>query len=112
MTNPIAAVTASGLDAPSTSAQNTAAIQQAAREFEAILLREMLKTIKDCGNLGSSASSSGQAIYGSMVVETVANTVSRAGGLGMADLIGDLLNAQDRAAAPSLSQPPPAAKVP
>lgn len=62
-------------------------IRNAAKEVEGVFLREMLKAMGKATKTGSGAPVSGQDAYGSMVVETVANSVAQSGGIGIQDLI-------------------------
>lgn len=68
------------------------AVREAAREFEAIMIRSMLKSVEKCGSLGEGVS--GQSSYGWMVVEAVADAVTKAGGLGLARLVAAALPGQ------------------
>ncbi|HLV64321.1 MAG TPA: hypothetical protein VKY73_00850 [Polyangiaceae bacterium] len=51
----------------------------AARQFEAILLRRMLGALEKTTQLGGGKS---PALYGSMIVDAMADAIVRAGGLG------------------------------
>lgn len=53
------------------------------REFEAILVRQMLSTTKIAGKGGG---------YGDMAVESLANAITAAGGLGMGRAIEDAIH--------------------
>ncbi len=88
--NPIGAI------GPSTSAGGTAAAKptpdpkllQAAKDFESIFVRQMLKGLEKTSAAGAGTSaSSGEKTYGSMIVDTLSDSISKAGGLGLADVI-------------------------
>lgn len=67
-------------------------LQHAAKEFEAVFLRQMLTALERTTKVGSSgASVAGQQTYGTMVVEAVADAVASAGGLGLARTISSAL---------------------
>ncbi len=67
------------------------ALDQAAREFEAIFLKQLLTSLER-----TTEGASGNAIYGSMVVDSMADAITRAGGLGLADEIQRSLSSQSR----------------
>jgi peptidoglycan hydrolase FlgJ len=62
--------------------ERPARLEQAARQFEAIFIRQMLgaleKTARIAGNQNAATS-----MYGSMVVDVMADAVAAAGGLGL-----------------------------
>jgi len=61
---------------------------QAAKEFESIFVRQMLKGLEKTTAAGAGTSASaGQKTYGSMIVDTLSDSISKAGGLGLADVI-------------------------
>jgi len=61
---------------------------RAAREFEQIFLRKMLSVLEKTGRPQSSgAATAGSDIYSSMVVNSLAEAISTAGGIGLADVI-------------------------
>lgn len=67
-------------------------LQQAAREFEAVFLRQMLAALERTTKVGDRGPNiAGQQTYGSMVVEAVADAVANAGGLGLANTISSTL---------------------
>jgi Rod binding domain-containing protein len=79
--------------------------QKAGRDFEAILLRQMLTSAKVAGKGG----------YSDMAIESLATSITSAGGLGMGRAIEDALSAHKaHIAAPPLAAPaePPAAPAP
>jgi peptidoglycan hydrolase FlgJ len=61
---------------------------KAARDFESIFVRQMLKSVeKTTAAGGGTHAAAGQQTYGSMVVDTLSDSISKAGGLGLADVI-------------------------
>jgi flagellar protein FlgJ len=78
---------------PSTnSARDPVAIRKAAESFEAIILRQLLTpTIEPLmsGSLGGTPgpASGGGSVYGYMLTDTLANSLSKGGGLGLARMI-------------------------
>ncbi len=79
------AQTANGSDAKTA---HLAKLEEAARDFEAVLLRQMLASLGRSTKVGSGQSSGGAgAAYGSMVVESVSQSIADSGGLGMADFL-------------------------
>jgi Rod binding domain-containing protein len=71
---------------------------KAGREFEAILVRQMLAQTKIAGKSGG---------YGDMAVEALATSVTQAGGLGMGRAIEDALAGHSASASASLPTPTP-----
>lgn len=70
----------------------SAEVLKAARDFEGIFLRTMLSSLQKTTKLGSSSTlSAGQSTYGSMVVGAMADAVSTAGGVGLAEVIARAL---------------------
>jgi peptidoglycan hydrolase FlgJ len=69
--------------------------KEAAQKFEAIFLRQMLSGLEKTNKIGGSSSSKGGGggsggaggIYGSMMVNSLADTISQSGGVGLADVI-------------------------
>jgi flagellar protein FlgJ len=67
-------------------------IQKAARDFEAIFVRQMLKSVEKTTAAGAGTQAApGESTYGSMIVGALADAISNAGGLGLADEIGKSL---------------------
>ncbi|HTA93876.1 MAG TPA: rod-binding protein [Polyangiaceae bacterium] len=63
-------------------------IQKAARDFEAIFVRQMLKSVeKTTAAGGGTQAAAGENTYGSMIVGALSDAISNAGGLGLADEI-------------------------
>lgn len=72
-------------------------LEEAARQFEAVLLRQMLKGLERTTKAQSADQSPvGQSEYGSLVVDAVAESLSRAGGLGLAELLARKVAADPR----------------
>ncbi len=69
-------------------------VMKAAREFEAIFIRAMLAPLEKSTKLGSESQMAGQSAYGSMVVGAMADSLSSAGGIGMAEVIARAMTAQ------------------
>ncbi len=67
-------------------------LEEASRQFEAVLLRQMLSSLGRATG-GTSGQAGGSTIYGSMVVDAVADAVSRAGGLGLGSMLTKALQA-------------------
>jgi Rod binding domain-containing protein len=63
-------------------------IQKAARDFEAIFVRQMLKSVEKTTAAGAGTEpAAGEKTYGSMIVGALSDAISNAGGLGLADEI-------------------------
>lgn len=71
-------------------------LAEAATQFEAILLRSMLKPLERAVSMGSG---SAQSPYGSMAVEALADAIAKAGGLGLGKLIETHLDGAHQAQA-------------
>jgi peptidoglycan hydrolase FlgJ len=76
--------------------------KDAAQKFEAIFLRQMLSGLEKTNNIGKSGSPQGGAggIYGSMMVNSLAESISRSGGIGLADVIVRALQGSHPTGAP------------
>ncbi len=61
-------------------------VAHAAREFEAIFLRQMLTSLEKSSHMGSTGSA-GSDVYGSMMVGALADAVAAAGGVGLAKYV-------------------------
>ncbi|MEO7037460.1 MAG: rod-binding protein [Polyangiaceae bacterium] len=93
---------------------------KAAKEFESIFVRQMLKGLEKTTAAGAGTSASaGEKTYGSMIVDTLADSISKAGGLGLADVIAQsmamsnpALRASAASAAASKSAPGEAKDAP
>lgn len=68
--------------------QSNAKLAQAARDFEAVLLRRMLSSLEKSMQMDPNKSGS---MYGTMVVDAMADAISKSGGLGMAKVVEDSL---------------------
>jgi Rod binding domain-containing protein len=90
--NPLGAIGALG------SAQATAQTEKAdkpdpkllkaARDFEAIFVRQMLKSVEKTTAAGAGAAkSAGQNTYGSMIVDTLSESITAGGGMGLSEMI-------------------------
>jgi Rod binding domain-containing protein len=76
-----------GLDPPSGDAASPAKIRDAAQQFEAILLEQVLQSAHpDGGWLGSGEDTAGTCASG-FAEQQLALTMARQGGFGLADLI-------------------------
>jgi flagellar protein FlgJ len=74
---------------------------QAAKDFEAIFVRQMLKSVeKTTAAGGSTKPTAGQSTYGSMIVDSLSDSITKGGGLGIADVV-----ARSMMAAHTLSKP-------
>ncbi len=86
---------------PAAQAKTSAAdLQKASRQFEAILVRQMLgpaiEPMMSGGSLGGSESSgSGGGVYGYMLTDVLSNSITEGGGLGLAGVIGRQLSPKD-----------------
>lgn len=70
-------------------------VLKAAREFEAIFIRTLLAPLEKTTQLSSQGSPSpGQSTYGSMIVSSMADSLSSAGGIGLSDVIVRALTAR------------------
>jgi peptidoglycan hydrolase FlgJ len=65
----------------------TAEQRKAARDFEAIFLRQMLSGMEKSSGLAGSGKSTGAEIFGSMMVGALADTAAEGGGIGLSELI-------------------------
>jgi Rod binding domain-containing protein len=59
---------------------------EAAKQFEAVFLRVVMSSLEKAANVGGPTSlNAGQSTYGSMIVDAMSDSISRAGGTGLAD---------------------------
>jgi flagellar protein FlgJ len=88
-------------------------VARAAREFEAIFLRQMLTSLEKTGHMGSTGST-GSDVYGSMMVGALADAVASAGGVGLAKYVTTSLvhPAATPPAAPGATSPPGSTTAP
>jgi flagellar protein FlgJ len=73
-------------------------IKEAAQQFEAVFIRQMLSSLEKTTSAPAGTQASGGPIYGSMVVNTVADAIANAGGLGLADLLTKSLQSAEQGA--------------
>ncbi|OAM88645.1 hypothetical protein OH491_10935 [Termitidicoccus mucosus] len=71
-------------------AASSADAKKVARQFEAILLRQLLKPALD--PLMSGSAGSGAGVYGYILADTLADTMSRAGGMGVGQVMEQQLS--------------------
>jgi Rod binding domain-containing protein len=61
---------------------------KAAQEFEAVFIRQLLKPLEKAGEMGKSGPvTSGSSVYGSMMVGAMADSASKGGGIGLAEMV-------------------------
>ena len=84
---------------------------KAARDFESIFVRQMLKSVEKTTAAGATATkSAGQSTYGSMIVDSLSESISKAGGLGLADVVARSMMASHpnlKTAGPAAGSAPP-----
>jgi len=78
---------------PGLSSKDVAQVRHAAQEFEAIVLGQMLKTMRQAGAQGPlPLTGTSQKVYRELLDDELAKSVARSGGVGIADvLVRDLL---------------------
>ncbi|MET0792548.1 MAG: rod-binding protein [Polyangiaceae bacterium] len=103
---PIASTPAQGVAAAPKAEAPDPAMLKAAKDFESIFVRQMLKSVEKttAAGMGTQAAA-GQSTYGSMVVDTLSDSISKGGGLGLADVIAKSMMASH----PGLKSPSAAA---
>jgi flagellar protein FlgJ len=80
---------------------------QAAKDFEAIFVRQMLKSVEKTTAAGGSAKpTAGQSTYGSMIVDSLSESITKGGGLGLADVVARSMMAAHTPAKPLGSAAP------
>jgi peptidoglycan hydrolase FlgJ len=94
MTSPISSVATSSLEA--TKRLENASFDDlakahpeaasAARQFEAVFLRQLMSCVEKSGGLGKGSETQG-AVVGSMVVGALSDEMSSAGGIGLSDVV-------------------------
>ena len=62
-------------------------VTKAARDFEAIFVRQMLHSLEKTTSLGTGKAAAGASTYGAMCVNAMADAVSGAGGLGLSSVL-------------------------
>ena len=101
---------AQAIGAPTKPAPTDPAVLKAAKDFESIFVRQMLKSLEKTTAAGAGTKASpGQSTYGSMIVDTLSESISAAGGLGLADVIAKSMmgsHPTPNALAPGESSPP------
>jgi Rod binding domain-containing protein len=86
--NPIGAINSATAAAPTKADAPDPKLLKAAKDFESIFVRQMLKGLEKTTAAGAGAeSSAGEKTYGSMIVDTLSESIQKAGGLGLADVI-------------------------
>lgn len=60
--------------------------QAAGKQFEAMLLRVVLKSLEKTTHVGKQSSASG-GVYGAMIVDTLSDVVAASGGTGLGELV-------------------------
>jgi Rod binding domain-containing protein len=82
-------------------------VRQAARDFEALMLGQMLRSMRQASLPGSSPlTGQGQRLYQEVMDDEVARTLAKSGGLGLADMIArDLLRRAPETKIPSSPVP-------
>jgi Rod binding domain-containing protein len=87
--------------------RSPAKVREAAQQFEALLIGQILRSVHESGGwLGSTDSSADSATE--YAEQQLAMVIAQRGGLGLADLIASGLEAKDGAPAPAPSKPAPA----
>jgi Rod binding domain-containing protein len=86
-TLPVVAVQAETRDPPrAPSARLQPELLEAARQFEGLLLRQMLKSLERTASIDPGGARTNSA-YRSLVVDALADGISRAGGAGFAEVV-------------------------
>ncbi len=70
-------------------------VKKAAQQFEAILMRQLLAPAIEPmmnGSLGGAGSGGGGGVYGFMLTDVLANSISQGGGLGLSTVIQSQLS--------------------
>ena len=65
----------------------------AARQFEAVFLRQILSSVERAASV-QGGKAAGSNLYGSMLVDAVADSISRSGGMGLASMLVKSLGPQ------------------
>jgi len=116
--NPIGAINAATAAAPTKADAPDPKLLKAAKDFESIFVRQMLKGLEKTTAAGAGAeSSAGEKTYGSMIVDTLSESIQKAGGLGLADVIAQRMamshpSLRASASAPASKTPNQAAGTP
>ncbi|MFA6286573.1 MAG: flagellar biosynthesis protein FlgJ [Opitutaceae bacterium] len=110
--DPVSALSSSTGSAPMTADDTTAhrptpaELTRASQQFEAIMIRQLLapaiEPMMNGGSLGGgSDSGSGGGVYGYMLTDVLATSISQGGGLGLSGVISKQLSPAVTAADPS-----------
>jgi flagellar protein FlgJ len=91
-------------------AEPTPERKKAAREFEAIFIRQLLSSLEKSSGL-SGGESSGGAVFRSMMVGALADTAAEGGGIGLSELILKAMMPEPAQAKPDLSQQEPTSQM-
>ena len=79
-------------------------IAEVSRQFEAVLLRQILAdATKNMFSTGENTNSAAQGIYQDMITNSLADNMSRAGGMGLARVIAKQLQHESKTASASAS---------
>ncbi len=79
---------------------------KAAKEFESIFVRQMLKSLEKTTAAGGNAkATAGQSTYGSMIVDSLSESISKGGGIGLADVVARSMMAAHPVSKPASSAP-------
>jgi peptidoglycan hydrolase FlgJ len=87
--------TATSKTTPTASSGDDPRLKEAAVQFEAVFVRQMLSCLEKAAGSPMGNQTSGGSIYGSMVVNSVADAVAHAGGLGLSSMLMKSLSAHD-----------------
>ncbi|MBE7538292.1 MAG: rod-binding protein [Opitutaceae bacterium] len=83
--------TAAAKEKPAGSAASAKDVKHAASQFEAIILRQLLaptiEPLMSGGLGGSSAGGGGGGVYGYMLTDVLADSLSKGGGLGLSQML-------------------------
>ena len=86
--SPIGAINSATAAAPAKADAPDPKLLKAAKDFESIFVRQMLKGLEKTTAAGAGTqASAGEKTYGSMIVDTLSESIQKAGGLGLADVI-------------------------
>lgn len=93
MMRPVMPLAPGATSAPKPIAQKppSAEALKAAQQFEALLLRHVLKSLEKTTKIGASSENSPSA-YRSMIVDALADGIAQSGGLGLAEMIARSLD--------------------
>ena len=83
----------SGVASANTSKDESKKLGDAARQFEAVFLRQILSSLERAASV-QGGKAAGSNLYGSMLVDAVADSISRSGGMGLASMLVKSLGPQ------------------